>query len=443
MSRALLILLAAVLFAGSKAYGQFTIQEGNEMQRTELTLERSPQLLDNRIGGDFGSDGASADGIFDLGLKWLRVSFWDSAFNWQRVRRGPDEFVVDPKAIEWLESFTPGGVTLVVTMGVGDGVGREDDMWRMTDAAIDDYREYVRAVVRSLKHITHYFEIWNEPDTGTPWGGIPAADYSRLVSRVAPAIREEDPDAKVVIGAIGGFWMPTVPGYGDAARFTLHQEYLYEVLANGSGRLADVISWHPFYGHRPDDPYYRDYPTMVEHLMEYAEGLGFTGEYLAEEALWRTVPAGEPQAPVSGVMSAKYIARSMVMHLGMDVIITVSGMFPGECPKVTRGLCTVLAGAEPIDMAPEITADAEHVRHYAFAFANGDHVIAVWTDGFATDEDATVLGDLTCGTKASKATAIDVLHGYEQPLNLVSVNGETSVRGLAIPDYPILIRLTP
>ena len=418
-----------------------TIQEGNVMPTRDLATRRSPELLDNRIGGDYGSDIRGYEGILDLGLKWVRAGFWDGGLNWQRVRRGPGEYIVDEEAVEGIIGLAESGVTIVLTLGVGDGKEREDDMWRVTPEMMDDYREYVRAVVRRLKDHVEYFEIWNEPDTGTDWGRLPPVDYARLVRHVAPTIREEAPNAKVVIGAIGGYWLPNFPGYGDAARFTLHREYLEEVLANGVGPVADVISWHPFYGHRPDDPYYRNYVQMIDEIRELAARAGFTGEYIAEEALWRIVEAGEPQAPVSGTLSAKYIARTMVMHLGLDITVTVSGMFPGECPVVTRGLCTVFAGATATPVSHEFEADSDEVVSYTFALPNGDRLIAVWTNGIAVDEDSGVPATLTCALRAAAVSAVDVLHGLEQDLEFSSTEGNTTVRDLRIPDYPLLIRL--
>ena len=69
-------------------------------------------------------------------------------------------------------------------------------------------------------------------------------------------------------------------------------------------------------------------------------------------------------------------------------------------------------------------------------------IIALWTNGFASDEDVTAPADLTCGTGASAVTAIDVLHGFEQELDHVSTGGQTVINGLNVPDYPLLVRLS-
>ena len=67
------------------------------MAKTKIEVKRSPDLLDNRIGGDYGSDPNVANHIFDLGLKWVRLGFWNSGLNWQRVRRSPGSYAIAPE----------------------------------------------------------------------------------------------------------------------------------------------------------------------------------------------------------------------------------------------------------------------------------------------------------------------------------------------------------
>ena len=425
----------------SDANAAYMIQEGNTMAKTRIEVKRSPDLLDNRIGGDYGSDPNVANHIFDLGLKWVRLGFWNSGFNWQRVRRAQGSYAVDPAPDKFVTDLAEGGITVVMTMGVGDGRFREDDMWRLTPSAMDDYREYARTLVQQFKDRVQYFEIWNEPDTGTDWGRIPPSDYARLVRHVAPAIREEAPEARIVIGAIGGWWQPKFPGYGNASRYTLHLDYLKEVLCSGIAPLVDVISWHPFYGHRPEDPYYQNYPQMVEEIQRLATVQGFKGEYLVEEALWRVERADEPQGLVSAIVSAKYIARTIVMHRGLGITVTVSGMFPGKCPDVTHRLCTILAGAEAVDLPVVLQTESSEVVHYGFQLPNGDRLIALWSNGAAVDDDSGVVTDVTYQMAASGVIGADVLHGYQQDLDFESGFESTRIRGLYVPDYPMLIRL--
>jgi len=132
---AVLTWTVAGLFVGStisEASVAYIIQEGNSMAKTRIKVARSPNLLDNRIGGDYGSDPNVTEHIFDLGLKWVRLGFWNSGLNWQRVRRAPGSYAIDTAPDNFVTDLAEGGITVVMTMGVGDGRSRGDDMWRIS-----------------------------------------------------------------------------------------------------------------------------------------------------------------------------------------------------------------------------------------------------------------------------------------------------------------------
>ena len=64
--------------------------KANNTSLRPMEVKVSSQLTDNRIGGDYGSDHpGSEEGIYRLGLKWVRIGFWDSSLNWQEVEISP------------------------------------------------------------------------------------------------------------------------------------------------------------------------------------------------------------------------------------------------------------------------------------------------------------------------------------------------------------------
>ena len=67
---------------------------------------------------------------------------------------------------------------------------------------------FVRYMVHHYKDRVHYQEIWNEPVTDMPWGGIDVVTYSNLIRRVVPVIRQEYPEAKIVTGGHQAFKRP-------------------------------------------------------------------------------------------------------------------------------------------------------------------------------------------------------------------------------------------
>ena len=417
--------------------------KGTGTSQKPMKVQVSGKLADNRIGGDYGSDHpGSEDGIYRLGLKWLRIGFWDSSLNWQEAQSGPGEYSVPSERDAFVRDMLENGVTVVLCLSVGSGKNRPDRTKFKSDDDINRYASYVRFMVRHYKPFVRYYEIWNEPGTNSPWGGIAVEDFARLVKRVIPVIREEYSDAKIVVGATGGHWVSGFPGYGDLSRYTFDLNYVETVLKSGIAPLIDVISWHPFYGHSPDDPYYQNYPQMVGDLKSLAAAEGFVGEYLAEEMLWRTERADEPQQPVSAIVSAKYLARAILTNLGLDVTASVSGMFPGECRHFVQRLCTIMAGAAPISLPIEVESDAANIVYYGFALPNGDRLLALWTNGGAVDEDPGVQANLLLrGFSVNRVVGVDIRNGMEHEIQTSPQNGDLVIRNLLVKDYPIILRL--
>ena len=135
-----------------------------------------------------------------------------------------------------------------------------------------------------------------------------------LVERAVPVIRAADPDAKIIIGAIQVDWENGYPGYGSYQRSSMDLPYLNRVIRAGVVDQVDGISWHPYYDILPSDPYYQDYPNMVQDIKDLAGENGFTGEYYADEILWTTVdePDWDNGPPSSQLLAAKYYLRTLI-----------------------------------------------------------------------------------------------------------------------------------
>jgi len=252
-----------------------------------------------------------------------------------------------------------------------------------------------------------------------------------------------------VAGTVCGGFEAEYPGHGPFDRYTFELDWLKGLLVSGVAPLVDVISWHPMYCVRPDDRYWIDYPEMVRDIKRIAASAGFTGEFLAEEILWkRHREPGEPGLPVSPTVAGKYYARAVVMHRGLDVLVT-SALWNIEVRtdpvhEVFEMLCTVMAECRAVCMPVEIVTDSDGpVAYCTFRYADGDRMLAVWTDGVAQDEDAGVPATIVFpGLTAGGVVGIDVLYGFEQELAFRTEGGSTVVRDVLVRDYPVLIRLS-
>jgi hypothetical protein len=304
-----------------------------------------------------------------------------------------------------------------------------------TEGEIQHFLEYVRFSVRHFKDSIQYYTMWNEPDIENycpKW--IEVDDYINLVRRTVPVIREEYPQAKIVVGEVSG------------TRYDAAYDYLMAILESDIMPLVDVVSWHPFYGESPAyeelRDYYYAYPSMVQEIKDTASAHGFTGEYWVDEMGWGTQETAQPDHPwvYSPTAASKYLARGIVMHLGMGI---TAGIAPTRLVDVGRNLSTVMSGAQPAELPMQIQTTVTNTVSYTFALPHDDYLVALWTDGIAADYDPGITTTVTIsGFMDYTVTGVDVLHGFEQPIIASQENGNLVIRDLLVKDYPIILRLS-
>jgi hypothetical protein len=191
---------------------------------------------------------------YDLGLKWVRVAYWDSVLNWHYVEQEKGKLVVDPLADQVMTECARNGVNVVLCLAYGNWLytpqGKRklakqiwEVPWEMapppnTPEMLEGYKNFVRFMVRHFRDRIRYFEIWNEPCNNYAWGNKPnAKEYAQLAKQVAPIIRNEAPQAKILMGGVG--WRPG------------HDENLMTIPEEGVGRLVDVMTIHPYLWSKP------------------------------------------------------------------------------------------------------------------------------------------------------------------------------------------------
>lgn len=425
-----------------------SIQEGNNLTRTLLHAIPSSELSYNRIGGlchppwCVRDENRVNDEFFDLGLKGVLRITLNEIESYSIEDWSASEFHISSQDDEWI-TYVGRNITLAYTLSFWDKANHPSG-WEgissrfKTEEEIQHYLEYVRFIVNHFLGRIHYYEIWNEPDIGYPFQYIEAADYINLVKRTTPVIREIDPEAKIIVGSVSGFNNPA------------SQVYLYEILQSDVMSMVDVVSWHPFFGASPqfDDvsEYYYEYPSLVQKIKDLASAHGFVGEYSADELTWRTplnADEGQPWT-YSEITAAKYYARAIVSHLGMDVS---AGIMVDPRLMVIRStignLCTLMDGAHPESLPVEVQSQAENIRNYNFSLPDGNRLIIVWSDNVAADEYPGTASIITIqGFSKWNVIGIDPLHGFEQELITSDENGNLIISDVLIKDYPIVIKLS-
>lgn len=450
----LMVNLAALTSCTSPA-PTVVLQEGNNLPKTQLQPKQSRELEDNRIGGMWdGFWQIDIQEIVDteilpLGLKRIRLAI--NGISWDTINWNKPELTIDPSDDDVISRIADNGITITYVLTFWDkatwpGGERANCPRFKTEEEIQRYLDFVRFIVNHFKDHIRYFEIWNEPDvvceetnTEVCIQAIEVDDYINLIRRTVPVIRQEYPDAKIVVGSTCNLLFPHA---GD---------YFFTILESDIMPLVDVVCWHSMYGTSPEYDYYREfyyeYPSLVQEIKDVASLHGFDGEYTSDEMVWRTRETYFPDEPwaYSETVAAKYCARGIIMHLGMDV--SVSMAVTAYLPKyfsTQQNLCTIMAGAKPVSLPAEMQSEAANIRSYSFSLPNGDKLLALWTDGVAVDDDPDVEATLTFPSfSAQKVTAIDVLNGFEQELVTSIEDGNLVIRDLLVKDYPIILRLMP
>jgi len=217
--------------------------------------------------------------------------------------------------------------------------------------------------------------------------------------------------------------------------------------------LVDVVAWHSMFGTSPAYPdhadFYYAYPTIVQHLKDEAITHGFDGEFRGDEIVWRSsdCPWCAPEDPLyTNSTAAKYYARGIVINLGLDLDVNPTGMssLRQESFTVLQNLSTVFAGAKVETVPIQAQTTMTQVATYTFALPDDRHLLAVWNDGIATDEDPGISTTLHLpGFAGQLAVGIDPLHSLVQPL-VTEDEGQTLViRNLRVKDYPLLVQVSP
>jgi parallel beta-helix repeat protein len=416
-----------------------SLQQGNHLPRIPLLPQPSQSLPDNHIGPWFEDHSRyyDTDFVYRNGFKRMRIGslagtgqYWMTVINSESLSEEVDETISE---------YADNGVEMVLILASGAGL----HAWTTTfqsEEEIEQYLEFVTFAVSHFKGRIRYYEIWNEP------GYITVPDYANLVERAVEVIRPIDPDAKIIIGAIQCDAVDGYPGYGEYQRLTVDIGYLNALLVSGVVPLVDGISWHPYYDIVPSDPYYQDYPELVAGIKELAASQGFTGEYFADEIMWTTVdePNWDNGPPVSQHIAAKYYARTIAEHRGLDMNVTINTFFQVPYLAPIRNVCKTLAGAEPTDTPLSVASEITVTRQYAFSLPNGDRLVALWTNGIAVDYDPGITATVTLtGFGDHAATGIDPFYSFEQPIVTTEQDGYLVIHDLLVKDYPVILRVSP
>ena len=356
-------------------------------------------------------------------------------------------------------------------------------------AALKAWLAFVRAAVERYKSKIHYWEIWNEPNHIHYWGAPPdGTDYGVLVRETARVIKEVDPSAKVIAGALAG----------------LDPEFTDKFLANGAAKQIDIITFHN-YGEIPEERIYkaievwdvinkhnpklelwqgecgypshsstRDYrgtsPWGVAIQAKWLLRQSFTDVYFCRTTLsnyFKLVhPGGIGEKPqrsfltsIDSVLGFPARGGSRVKSVGVNekCVLENPGLTPKPAYFAYQNLCAVFDGRyKRTEVASKVTIedpgvfygigeddDAFPSKPLVASFkTKGDHfLLAYWLPWHAQEiiREATIRLSAN-NVKFNEPVLVDLLTGYAYNVEMkINTSGETVFENIPLADYPFVI----
>jgi len=163
---------------------------------------------------------------YDLGFKWTRVGYDMGMYLWSYVEREKGKLRIDAQADAAVTEAHRNGVNVILCLDKANWLYRDPPRktdWKRartremmetyydeqgwpheSDALLAGYLRYVDYMVRHFTGRVAYYEICNE------WRKIGFENYMKIARATIPVIRKADPNAKIMLGSVGGFQSDTI-----------------------------------------------------------------------------------------------------------------------------------------------------------------------------------------------------------------------------------------
>ncbi|MEI6519246.1 MAG: hypothetical protein WCO98_04305 [bacterium] len=424
----------------------------------------------------------------DLGLKWIRVGYHDDPINWHWVEKEKGKLEIDHETDAAVTHAVNNGIDIVMSLNFGNRLYSNEDptrklpqLWEWyyenprpptTPEALIGWGNYIRFMCRHFKDRVKVFEVWNEWNCDLYWGEKESLQNYLAVARVAiPIIREECPDAKVMMGSVAGFshlfnvdWTPEqfdAESAGNNIFLSAVRELAKDV---------DIIGWHPYYQPDPDTAVVTRHREAISVFDKWAAKQGFKGvQACTEYNIGASCPS--PSTPFwwgnfecSEIEKAKYVARHTTLHTSLGISSffcevwantnypldlglmrrsfaadPISPLQPQPAYYAMRNLSTAFDGLNPDNFMIQVIGAPENLEICTMS-RPGEKVAAIWLTGKAQDECEGLPVQVVIQGIFKSVIGFDSMNGVEQELAFSTMNGETILDGILLKDYPVLLR---
>ena len=465
-------------------FGLNEIEIEDETGRNVALLTHGSTAMVSSLGKLKNLDNDTWPLIYDLGFKWLRLGMGND--NWLSYEKEKGKYAFDEVTKQKYEEARSNGLELMYCFLSMPSFYIEGEQpyhhilgFPESPEQMEGLAKFAEYMATTFKGTIRYWvilaEYFNEIHYPVHRPGIPGTimpgqldTYTALLKKVSPILRKIDPANKVLFQDMASICVDGVEG----------------CFQRGAAPLVDYITWNaawwlapetidreslPWARNRPEITSYED---VMKELASIAEKYGYQGGYMANGSWFqaRYPDSPHPTWPYRNqteLLKAKYCARALAMHSGMGMVYTFcktiipgfsndAGLIKtavpsGRGPVMTtqaayyavRSMCTLLDGAEPVDLPFNVSTDVELMK-YAFTLPGGNHLFALWQPIDGADDYQGIPLDVIIpvpGGGGYQVMAQDPLNGVEQALISKLDERGVVIPGLLVKDYPLLLKV--
>ena len=229
----------------------------------------------------------------DAGVKWIR-----DECGWGAVEKQRKVFAIPEKYMNYVDEMVANDIEVLMILDYGNRLYDEGGA-PYTDEGIAAFADYARFMAESFKGKIHTYELWNEYTTGmgNPKKQPPEV-YAKMLDAVYKALREVDPEIKLLCG---GFLHPSNPAFK-------------RIFDNGGFDKCDAISYHPYC--MPQNPDTMDTHGDIESNVFFSNEL--MRRYGKEKPIWFTEIGwhiGNSDNAITDSQQAAYMIRMYSLGL--------------------------------------------------------------------------------------------------------------------------------
>lgn len=277
-------------------------------------------------------------------VKFLRISF-----GWDAIESQKDKY-------DWLfwDDFVriavdDYGITLIpyicyTPQWISSGSSDTMFFWHYPPVDYEQFGKFMKALVNRYKDRIKTWELWNEPDISIYWKGS-VSDFARLIKIGSQAVREADPQAKVVLGGIA---------YNPSFILELFRDH-------GVSPYVDIVNMHNYY-----ETWHRN---PVEKIVDYVnEVYEVVWRYGNGQSLWMA-EVGYSTFRKNGYVSSSYSAFYDYEHTPSYQAVD---LFKRLALVLSTEKIAAIAWYELKDLPPteEVIGDEYNNRHLGVAYVD-------------------------------------------------------------------------